>query len=122
MGGQSLFAVQSAGVSGVRVVAVRGEIDLSNAHALLSALTAIAQEHTHEPVLIDLSELQYIDAQAVHALEAFAEYSREQRRPIALTGSCYPVHRILNLLDVEKIIPLFDSREAAINFLTSSTA
>lgn len=119
MGGQSFLDVQNRGVSGVRVVALRGEIDLSNAHGLLSTLTTIAQEHAHEPVLVDLSEVQYLDAQTVHAIETFAEYSREQRRPIALVGSSYPVHRILELLEVGKIIPWFDSREAAINFLNS---
>ena len=123
LGGSYPLDIQSLDVAGVRVIEVRGEIDTSNARSLVSTLIRIAgQETSSKPVLIDVSAAQYLDAQAVRAFEAFAGHLESQRRGFALTGSSYRVHRILGLLEVGKFIPWFDSRQAAINFLTSSGA
>lgn len=113
------FSLQDFHLSGVRVIEVRGEIDLVTSKDLFRAFATIADRNP-EPILIDFSKVEYIDAQGVHALEAFAVHLQPHQRRVGLVASSYPVHRIFDLLGVGKTIRWFDTREAAVDFLTSS--
>jgi anti-sigma B factor antagonist len=118
-GSPASFSLRDFAQSGVRVIEVRGEIDLVTSKGLFTAFVSVADRNL-EPILLDLSGVQYIDAQGVHALEAFAVYLQPHQRQVAMVASSYPVHRILDLLGVGKTIPWFEAREAAVDFLMSS--
>jgi anti-anti-sigma factor len=112
------FSLQYYDFSGVRVIEVRGEIDLVTSKGLFTTLSTVADRNP-EPILLDFSGVHYIDAQGVHALEALAVYLQPHQRRVAMVASSYPVHRIFDLLGVGKTIPWFEAREAAVNFLLS---
>jgi anti-anti-sigma factor len=115
------FFLQDFDLSGVRVIEVRGEIDLVTSKGLFTTFVTVADRNP-EPILLDFSEVDYIDAQGVHALEAFAVYLQPHQRRVAMVASSYPVHRIFDLLGVGKTIPWFETREAAASFLLSAGA
>jgi anti-anti-sigma factor len=74
-------ALRRHGAEGSRFV-LRGEIDVANADRLLTTLRRVASEQTGE-VVVDCTELTFIDAGGIRALvlvhHALAEHGRELR-------------------------------------------
>ena len=90
------------------VVAVGGELDLSNVAELSAALESAA---AHGAVVLDLSELAYLDSSAVEALIVRA------RRGAPVRVVCPPgsiVRRTLEILGLEQVMPLTDSLDQAL--------
>jgi anti-anti-sigma factor len=88
------------------VVRVHGEIDLSNAHEVSSAI-GIAMGQEARGLVVDLSEITYLDSAGVALLLRLAERLRARRRQLHLVaprGS--PVRRVLDFTGVPQVIPL----------------
>ncbi len=67
-------------------LALRGEIDLSNAHALQTEIQTQLSELGPERVVIDLAEIDYIDSQGVMLLLEVASTLRARRTPFELVA------------------------------------
>lgn len=122
MGGHFLLDLHDFEVSGVCVIEVRGEIDLATALDFRTRLMQIVQKRPDRkpPVVLDLSRVEYFDVQGVRVLEELSRYLSGQGRPLALAASPYPVHRILEIVAMERQIPSFESRLAALDSLKST--
>jgi anti-anti-sigma factor len=98
---------------GVRVVAVAGELDISNVGALEDATFELPNEALG--LVLDLSRANYIDSATVGLL---AKLQRSlQRRGQALRIVCLPgssARRVLELTGFERATPLDDTRDAAV--------
>lgn len=100
---------------GLRVVAVRGELDLGTAPELEGPLEeAVGAE---EPLLIDLSECEFIDstgiAMIVRAWQRLANGDARSERVVICSGNDQ-VRRVLEVTGLELSIPVHASREAAL--------
>jgi anti-anti-sigma factor len=96
------------------LVRVHGEIDLSNAHEVSSAIgTVMGQEARW--LVIDLSDLSYLDSSGVALLLRLAERLQTRRRRLHLVvprGS--PVRRVLGFTGLPNVIPVEARLEEAL--------
>ncbi|HEY2005572.1 MAG TPA: STAS domain-containing protein [Solirubrobacteraceae bacterium] len=67
-------------------LALRGEVDLSNAHALQAEIQTQISELGPERVVIDLTDVDYIDSQGVMLLLEVASTLRARRAPFELVA------------------------------------
>lgn len=88
------------------LVRVHGEIDLSNAHEVSSAI-GVAMGQEARGLVVDLSDITYLDSAGVALLLRLAERLRARRRQLHLVvprGS--PVRRVLDFTGLPRVIPL----------------
>jgi anti-anti-sigma factor len=80
------------------VVRLRGDHDLSTVSALAAMLaSAVAGEDGN--LVVDLSEVQFINAATIRVLGASADFMRAQRRTFTLRSPPRGAQRILELCD-----------------------
>jgi anti-anti-sigma factor len=116
------FAASSAQIDdGIRVVAVRGELDLSTAPELEGPLEqAVGSGDT--AVLIDLTECDFIDstgiAMIVRAWQRLDGDGGSGSR-VVICSSNDQVRRVLEVTGLELSIPIHNSRDEALTALRS---
>jgi anti-sigma B factor antagonist len=103
------------------VVTVRGELDLGTAPELEGPLEeAVGAE---EPLLIDLSECEFIDstgiAMIVRAWQRLGNGDAGRER-VAICSDNEQVRRVLEITGLEASIPVHESRDAALAALRRS--
>jgi anti-sigma B factor antagonist len=98
----------------VAVLSMQGEIDLVTAPMLREALTPVVKLQTG-PVVVDLSEVPFMDSTGVHVLMGTLRRLELQNRALALV--CREegqVHRILAWAGLLDIVSVYYSRESAV--------
>jgi anti-anti-sigma factor len=96
------------------VLSVRGEIDLATA-PLLRDLLLPALERGDGPVVVDLSDVPFMDSSGVHVLvNTQAELARQNRRLAVACREHGQVHELLVLLDLLDTLTVRYSRERAV--------
>jgi len=96
------------------LVRVHGEIDLSNAHEVSSEISVVMGQETRR-LVVDLSDITYLDSAGVALLLRLAERLRFRRRQLHLVvprGS--PVRRVLDFTGLPRVIPLESRLEDAL--------
>jgi|1186.fasta_scaffold211781_1 anti-anti-sigma factor len=118
--GRTEFSVRTRQDAAVRVIDVRGEIDLGSASALQPDFeTALAAEG---PVVLDLCAATFLDSTGLYSLLVFRENLREQSRPLAV--ACWPsgaVAMALRVSGTDRVFQLHASRDGAIAGALQST-
>ena len=111
---------------GVRVVAVRGELDLSTAPELEPPLEE-AVSSGDASVLIDLSECEFIDSTGIalivrtwQRLDSGAE--GEGSGKVVICSDNDQVRRVLEITGLELSIPIHETREAALAALRADSS
>jgi anti-anti-sigma factor len=87
---------------GVHVVAVAGECDLAEAPKLEQRLTEIAELGSSREVLLDLSDVTYLDSSGIAALWRANVALDAVGCALVLVAPSQPVLRVLTLTDLEK--------------------
>ena len=100
------------------IVRPSGEIDLSTAPILRHALAAAVARGRH--VVVDLSEVAFIDSTGFRELLIHRRMCREDDRLMALVNPTPQVRHVIDGLNFYKMIPVFPSLEAAEVSLKSS--
>jgi anti-anti-sigma factor len=97
--------------SGVAVVSLRGECDLTTRDALGAALTR-ASDQPGQVVLVDLSECSFIDSTVIGAIALTHKALGEQDRRLELV---IPPERrtIRRIVEMSGLAPFFTIHEAA---------
>lgn len=98
----------------VAVVGVHGEIDLGTAPLLREALLPVLEHHTG-PVVLDVSDVAFMDSAGVHVLVDTHERLRLENRRLAI--ACREggqVHRVLGLIGLLDALSVYRSRETAV--------
>jgi anti-anti-sigma factor len=102
---------------GVRVARLRGEIDLSNADSTYAALEDAFADHP-EGLVLDLSELDYVDSAGVRLLFKLAQAGSEKADCLrAVVPRTAPIRRVLELAHVQHALALDETADAAIESL-----
>jgi anti-anti-sigma factor len=100
----------------VGVVALVGEHDLASVESLEAVLSAVLQQG--HPVVVDLSEAEFVDAPVLGALRRAHRLAAERGVGFAVARAAstpFAVRRILEIAAAHDLFPLASSRAEAIN-------
>ena len=95
------LSITTTDADGTRLVSVVGEVDVSNAGELRSAVDAALSEHPGR-VAVDLSQVAYIDSTGIGVLVGASHHADEAGCDFEVTHPQPNVRRVLGLLGVEK--------------------
>jgi anti-sigma B factor antagonist len=96
---------------GHTVVALEGEIDLEQAGAVRRALLDALKKGRN--VLVDLSNVTYIDSSGIASLVEGLQVARRQRGELALVAVNQRVRRVLELARLDKVFQIHADLAAA---------
>lgn len=104
--------VQESG--GITVAHVEGEVDMGNAAQVGSQLFDAAS-NAAPGLVVDLSDVKYLDSRGVQLLLELAERLgvRDQRLHLVVPARAL-IRRVLLLIRIDAVVPLFPSVEAAV--------
>lgn len=95
------------------IVHVRGDVDLLTASAFRACVHTTASSDTNTSgMIIDLSELEYIDASGLLTLEEGRQLCRQHRRELVLVAPPPHIKQILGMLKLTELLPVLTSVEA----------
>ena len=97
---------------GASIVVFTGEIDLESSPAARETLLKCF-EHTGN-VIVDLSDVSYIDSSGVASLVEALQAAKKQGSQFALAAVSEPTRRVLELARLDKVFTLYDSVELAL--------
>jgi anti-sigma B factor antagonist len=103
---------------GTHVLAVRGELDLYSTPQLTAELDAIAGERTN--VVVDLSEVSFMDSTALGAILLASRRLRDAERRLALVSPVPGTTKLLTMVGIDRVVPVVDSRDEALERLQGS--
>ncbi len=93
------LSIQSAGDAQSAKVLVNGEVDVSNADELRSALDAALADAAGE-LTVDLSEVPYLDSTGIGVLVGAAHRASDAGKKLVVANPQKNVARVLGLLGV----------------------
>ena len=96
----------------IRIVALGGEIDLHFAPVLTSLLKQKTTVRT-ETLILDLSEVTFIDSRGVAAILAHLRTARREAKTFCIGGMSNAVKTLFEVIHLDKAMPVFATREAA---------
>jgi len=97
----------------VAIVHVRGDVDLLTASEFRACVHTTASSDTnHGGMVVDLSELEYIDASGLLTLEEGRQLCRLHSRELVLIAPSPHVERVLEMLRLTDLLPVLNSIEA----------
>jgi anti-sigma B factor antagonist len=119
-GGETL-RITTERAEGTSVLYLRGELDLRTVPKLRMRL-AEALERGSGPVVVDLTDVTFIDSTGLSALlNALRRLTRAGRRMLLSTQEG-PVLRLLRMTRLDSTFALYDSPEAALDAVTGERA
>jgi anti-anti-sigma factor len=95
--------VASAAFDGTVTVTLRGELDLASVGALQERLTAVEQG-APSLIVLDLSELSFIDSSGLRVLLLADGRARESGRELVLTQSSDAVQRVFEMTGTRDLL------------------
>jgi anti-sigma B factor antagonist len=107
------FEVTVSEQPGIPVLAVRGEIDVASApefHASLSDLIG----QGHEVVMVDLSEVSFIDSTGLGVLVGAEKEMRQSSRDLRLVVTQPQITRLLELTGLDEVFTVLSSTSDAV--------
>lgn len=114
-----LARVTAADHDGALVVAIAGEVDISNIDDIADVI--YAQPNNEEGLVIDLTEVTYLDSSAVSLLHDLAMRLRSRaQRLIVVSPQGTPPRRILELTALYTNAPVTDALPDALRMLADT--
>lgn len=112
-----LARVEGHDHNGFRVVRISGEMDLSNVDAVMDAI-AVAVPGDASQVVLDLSDMAYLDSSGIAMLFRLAERLGHRRQEVRLVVPAdAPVRAVLELTRVDTVMQMGES----LHHLTNGT-
>jgi len=99
-------------------VSVGGELDLYSAPQLRAELEALAIEPAE--VVLDLGGVTFVDSTALGAILASARILREAGGGLALAAADDGTRKLLALVGVDRVLPVYETSEQAVEHLVGS--
>jgi anti-anti-sigma factor len=113
---RELAFVRASEHHGTMVVTVSGEVDISNIDRVAEVI--FAQPNTGDGLIVDLSELRYLDSTAVSLLHDVALRLRQRaQKLVVVSPSDSPPRRVLELTALYVNAPLVERLDSAIDLL-----
>ena len=108
--------IRTEDLQDVTVIDVRGEVDLATTPMLQNALRSAIQSAQH--VIVDLANATYVDLRGFRTLVE-AQGALGERQALALTASSPLVHKVIEIIELGTVLPVFHSRQEALDFVRS---
>jgi len=104
----------------VPIARIEGEIDISNADDVRDALEQLVG-NAAVGLVLDLSDVRYIDSAAVHLILRLASQLQKRRQKLhAVVPADEAVRHVLVLTAVERLVPLHLTEDAAVAAMRSA--
>lgn len=104
--------VSTRELDGCVVVAVAGELDLSNSDTLrIRLVESLGRSLRH--VIVDLRDLSFIDSSGLSALVAAWKHAQNRGANFSLAAPQRPVSKVLQLTGLSEVFCVFPTVEAA---------
>jgi anti-anti-sigma factor len=110
----SLADVEYEIAHGALIARCRGEVDMSNAGAIVQAV-ARATPNDAEGVVLDLTSIEYLDSAGIHMIYRLREgLNIRGQRLAVVVGPRSPVHDALQLAGVKELVEIEETVEQAL--------
>ena len=97
------------------VLVVRGEVDLSTGGRLRDTVSSVLQQATDGPVILDLSEVEFLSSSGLGQLVALDEEGKRLSRPLRIVvNETRPVIRPITTMGLDEVLTLFHTVDEAI--------
>ena len=109
------FVADSSSEAGVRVIALFGELDLASAPKLERELEA-AMANADGPIVVDLSDLEFMDSTGLRTLIAGQRSASDQQRPFAIACRADSfIARVFEVAGADRAFDLHETRGDALD-------
>jgi anti-sigma B factor antagonist len=85
------------------VVSLAGELDMVHAPTVAETLDALADNE--RPLIVDLTELTFIDSSGIHAILR----PRPQQGTVLLVCPPGNIHRVLSVTKIDRVLSVYDT-------------
>ena len=110
------FQCTSQSLDAVACLTLSGDLDIDSVATFRAHLAAA---HDADGLLFDLQNLRYLDSSGINALVNVHQALAPSGRRIALVGPSPNVRRILSVLHLEDLMPVFPNVDEALAYLRS---
>ena len=107
---------QTRNEAGIAIVDLNGEIDVSHAPHLRKKFIGLLENDTKQ-LLINMSEVIYIDSAGLSVLIAAHRKAHDTGGSFGLINPQQPVRQVLNITGMDKVIQIFSTVEEGIEKL-----
>ena len=90
------------------VVSLTGELDMAHAPDVAETLDALAD--TERPVVVDLTELTFIDSSGIHAILR----PRPQQGVVVLVCASGNIQRVLSVTKIDRVLSVYETVDEAL--------
>jgi anti-anti-sigma factor len=105
------------------VVRISGELDSTNADDAADALLSHVSDAASDGLVADLSGISYVDSAGVRAFVELSDRLRRNRQRLALVAPADSrMSRVLSIVKMELLVPVYQSVEAAVDAVASPAA
>lgn len=108
-----MFTLEVHSESDHLLLRIGGELDLHSRTAFVEGLTEL-QRQTPHLIVLDLSDLKFVDSSGLGALLAILRVPEESRPRLVLTRCDGPVRRVLRTTRLDLLLGVHSSVEAAL--------
>ena len=98
--------------NGFTVISLTGEVDLNYSPSARQQILKCLNKNKN--LLVDLSQVEYIDSSGVASLVEGFQMARQQKQFFALVGVSRAAMQVLQLARLDKVFPMFDTIDAAV--------
>lgn len=99
----------------LHTVALRGEIDLSTAGTVESALTAAMTDAGDATLVVDLRELTFMDSSGLHALCNLREQALHDSNRLVLVRGPRQINRLFELTATDSLFEFVDDPASGVS-------
>jgi len=102
------FSITRSERDACEVVALVGELDMEHARSVAETLERLA--NGARAIVVDLSDLSFIDSSGIHAILQ----SRPRQGEIVLVCPPGNVKRVLDVTKIDRVLPIYDTLDGAL--------
>ena len=100
--------------SGVTVVTVTGEVDVSTSSSLRNSLLRVITEENHHGLVVNLDSVSFLDSTGIGVLVGIWHRIRAIDGCLALAAPSRQARRVLETTGLTQVLPIHDTEAAAI--------
>ena len=107
-----MLKINHAETRGYHIITLNGEIDASSAKELDNFLVELVRTKENN-IIFDLTDVEYISSAGIGLFIYYSGELKKSDKQVVIASPTATVKEILNLLTLEKFIPIVDTMEQA---------